>query len=192
MTAIVTASPGLDPYCQGTFDSLCGLYAIINGIRLAIPLERLSKAQCRSLFKYGMECLEDNDCGDIVRNGLPSKNWHALARHMFDQLYERYDIDLKCGKRAFRKLPTDGAVAIEQVEDAVARGISVAVELQPTLNHYTVVRAIDDDAWHLFDSYGYKSIKRRSLGGRCSEARHRLGPRAIFFHPPVLSQHWQT
>lgn len=173
----------MTPFRQGELDSLCGLYAILNGMQLAFPFGQLSKVQCRSLFKFGMEFLEECDCGDIVRNGLYPKDWHALARAMFDHLYERYELDLKSGKSAFRRLPRNRADAIAEVEATLARGFPVAVELRKALNHYTVVWKAEGDSWLLFDSQRNVSIKKRSIGMSGSAARHTLGERAIFFMP---------
>jgi len=175
--------PELTPFRQGELDSLCGLYSIVNGIRLALAPRELPKAQSRTLFKSGMQRLEDEECGDIVRVGLDAKSWHRVARHMFDHLGEKGIVDLKCGKAAFRRLPEDLDTAVEMIESAVSRGTPVAIELKRAWNHYTVVESVDADGWGLFDSYRYKRIKRKSLGVEGSGARHQLGSRAIFFIP---------
>jgi hypothetical protein len=131
---------------------------------LAIAPTELSKVQSRSLFKKGMQFLEDHDCGDIVRVGLDSKSWRRVARHMFDHLYEKGIADFKCGKSAFRRLPEDAGAATEIIEGAVERGMPVAVELMRAWNHYTVVVSVDREDWTLFDSHGYKRLKKKSLG----------------------------
>lgn len=179
----MTKGPLLSPFLQGDLDNLCGLYSIVNGIRLALAPKELSKAHSRSLFKKGMQFLEDEECGDIVRIGLDAKSWHRVARHMFDHLDERGLADFKCGKAAFRKLPTEINSAAAMIDSAIGRCIPVAIELKKAWNHYTVVTGIDEEGWVLFDSYGYKRVKRKSLGVAGSGARHELGPRAIFFIP---------
>lgn len=173
----------LSPFLQGDLDNLCGLYSIVNGIRLALAPEELSKAHSRSLFKKGMQFLEDEECGDIVRVGLDAKSWHRVARYMFDHLDERGLTDFKCGKAAFRRLPDDLDSAVQMIESAVGHGTPVAVEFKKAWNHYTVVKSIDADGWNLFDSYRYMRIKRKSLGTEGSPAQHLLGSRAIFFIP---------
>lgn len=177
-------SKALTPFRQGDLDSLCALYAIVNGMRLALePSGGLLKAQSRNLFKRGMEFLEDDDRADIVRAGLDAKSWRRLARHMFDHLYEKGIADFKCDKSAFRRLPEDTDAATEIIESAVERGTPVAVELMRAWNHYTVVASVDREGWTLFDSHGYKRLKRKSLGVAGSGARHELGSHAIFFIP---------
>jgi len=130
-----------------------------------------------------MHFLENEECGEVVRLGLNAKDWHRVARHLFDYLDDKNIADLKGGKTAFRLMPEDLGAAIEMVERAVARGTPVAIELKKAWNHYTVVAGVDADAWRLFDSHGHKRVKKSALGLSGSGARHELGARAILFMP---------
>ncbi|MEO5937714.1 MAG: hypothetical protein ABIQ43_01745, partial [Sphingomonas sp.] len=169
------------PFRQGDLDSLCGLYAILNGMRLVLPPDLpITKLDCRQLFREGLAFLQENDCGDAARHGIPSKDWHALARFLLKHARRNGVADFRCGKRSVRKLSADRDEAIEEIEKSVARGVPVAVELGKALNHYTVVAQTTDERWMLYDSHDHSWINKRHVGYE-KPFRHILGRRAVFF-----------
>jgi hypothetical protein len=171
----------MTPFRQGDLDSLCGLYAIVNGMRLALPPDRsIAKADTRQLFRAGLKFLEDHDCGDAARHGIPTEDWHALARHLLKFARRREIAHFKHGRRSIRELPVDLDEAIEEIERSVARGVPVAVELGKALNHYSVIAETNEQRWILYDSQDHSWIRKRHIGYD-SSSRHVLGRRAVFF-----------
>lgn len=68
-TAHLLAARHLTPYAQGSLDLACGLYAIINGIRLACyPARALTHAEASWLFQLGLEYLDG-------RRGTRAHRW---------------------------------------------------------------------------------------------------------------------
>lgn len=180
----IRSSDTIEPYRQGDLDELCGLYAIVNAIRLAeYPRRKLSRADSRLLFYRGLKFLERRGYGDAPRVGIGTELWTKLARHLLRYARKIDAAHLLSRKSAVRVLPGEIAAAVAFIEDEVAVGIPVAVELRRALNHYTVVSAYTDDRWTLFDSFGYRWLEKSSLGAQGSGARHVLGEYAVAFIP---------
>lgn len=172
------------PRCQGDFDMLCGIYSIINGIDLVTDRKCVRWImRPRTLFKRSLDFLDERGCDNITACGLDSEDWHALAHHLFGLIADKGMMRLSRGKTALRELPDRSEDAAGEIDKAVSGGVPVAIYVAKPWDHYTVVSHIDGDKWTLFDSYGYKSIKRASVGREGSDKRYILGEKAIFFQP---------
>ena len=180
----IKQSTELGPHRQGQLDSLCGIYAILNGMGLAAQhYGKRWSVRPKALFKQSLDFLDEQECKNITRYGLGEDDWLDLARHIFGLVAAKGAADFKRGKRALRDLPDDFDATVAEIENAVTKGTPVAIRVKKPWNHYTVVSYVDGDKWILFDSYGYKSIRRGSVGGEGSGKRFILGRKAIFFLP---------
>lgn len=74
----------ITPLVQGELDTLCSLYAVINGLRLAsFPNEPISMSQSRKLFACGVAYLHRlKGLGEALTEGLYTRRRLALARHL--------------------------------------------------------------------------------------------------------------
>lgn len=173
----------IEPYAQGDLDELCGLYAIVNGIRLANhPKSPLSRTDSMRVFHRGWRFLDRRGYADAVREGVSSDLWIKLADHVARYAAKHGIARIHLGRIAQHEEPEGLPRTIAVIEETVVGGTPVAVELRKSLNHFTVVSAVTDERWILFDSYGYRWIEKRSLGTRGARARHIIGSRAISFH----------
>jgi hypothetical protein len=162
---------------------LCGLYAIINGIRLAAPTEPpLAKKQCRRLLKQGLRHLEGRGYDSTPYYGMDSDVWVELAKHLLKYAAEKGVAQLR-RKGAIIRFGPDTAANIQQVEHSIANGTPVAIGLQRTLDHYSVVVGFNDERWMLFDSKDCRWVGKNLIGNADSAARHVLGPYGVTFAP---------
>src|SRR3954470_7900897 len=64
------AARRIRPYRQGRLDSLCGLYALINALRLLCP--RLDEDDCERAFRVLLRSLDRQGCSllNVIHRGL--------------------------------------------------------------------------------------------------------------------------
>jgi hypothetical protein len=162
---------------------LCGLYAVINGIRLAATNEQpIARKQCRRLLKQGLRHLEGQGYDSTPYYGMDSDVWAGLAKHLLKYAAEKGVAQLR-RKGAVIELAADAAANVHRVERLVARGVPVAIWLQRALDHYSVVVGFNDERWMLFDSKDHRWVGKDLIGTADSAARHVLGPHAVMFVP---------
>jgi hypothetical protein len=73
------ASRRLKPYRQGRLDGLCGLYALINALRLLCP--RLDEDDCERAFCALIRDLERQGCSllNVIHRGLTQRELFRLT-----------------------------------------------------------------------------------------------------------------
>lgn len=158
---------------QGTFDGLCGIYAILNaldGVGVTGPRAHLH----RNLFRNIVKATPPKTLADAVSHGLETEHLLAAARQGLRWLRRAHDIDLRLSR--WRHQPTDKADFIKALA-AVSRRPGHAVILcfaKPGLQHWSVVAKIDPHAIRLRDSGGltHLEIDRFEL----ERGRYRLIP----------------
>ena len=163
---------------QGKLDNLCGLYSILNAVRLACwPSVDLNHARSRHLFNHGIAMLDKKGLlASVLRHGMTEKVWawlcgellRCLDRHTGTRL-ERSPI-LKGLKKA------DLAEAVAVIERHTRVGQPVLVRLLGCYNHYTVICGHREGRLLLFDSFGYRwiALSACELDYRRARARHRI------------------
>lgn len=175
------AADRLIPLQQGKLDNLCGLYSILNAIRLASwPTLELHHYRSRQLFDHGIALLErDGMLRQVLKQGMPEKTWIWLCRALLREAnrlnggnLQRVPILEKVGR-------TDTPTAFARIGQHTRRGEPVMVTLRGGYNHYTVVVECTATRLKLFDSYGYRWVSLASceLHHRHATLRHRI-PRA--------------
>lgn len=150
------------PYTQGRLDALCGLYALINAIRVVHAVaEPLSGQSCRSLFRTGAEVLAANKrtraviC-DGMTAGAQRRLLKALTLHPI--LERRRPLKLADAKE---KLKAEGIGQL--VRSTVERGAVLLVSLEGRLSHHTVITGISAKKIILCDSIGMQFVLTSSL-----------------------------
>lgn len=158
---------------QGTFDGLCGIYAILNaldGVGVTGPRTHLH----RNLFRSIVKATPPKTLAHAVSHGLETDQLIAAARKGLRWLRRDHDIDLRISR--WRHRSTDKAEFIRALS-VLSRRPEHAVILcfaKPGLQHWSVVAKIDHHAIRLRDSGGltHLEINRFELE-RC---RYRLIP----------------
>jgi hypothetical protein len=153
-----------EPYQQGELDYFCGLYAIINALRLGVaPVRPLSTVECSQLFRHGLAYL--NERGRLPscrRSGLAVRLWHRLAAELAAEASIKTALRIPIS-RPFSKArrPTLGEV-LALIETMINERSPVLLLLEATNRHFTVVSGYTRTRLRLFDSSGQSWINRSS------------------------------
>lgn len=154
----------IDPHQQGEYDRLCGLYAIINAIRLAMATRRaFSTQESRSLFRDGISFLRDaGELASSVDTGMEIDLWSRLSAH----ICERASIVARAKITSRRSLrPAAKAEEIfEEIAKLILDQIPVMILLSGAYAHYTVICGIHPKRIHFFDSFGYCWVNKEVCG----------------------------
>lgn len=154
----------LRPYRQGDIDALCGLYAIINAVQLAVYPRRLRGRERHALFARGLEELERRDMlHTTLTSGMHFKLWHRLCRVVVAAAAEL------TGELLEVIVPPPGTIrttdeALRTIRHYLRRGRPVLIELRGRLNHWTVVIGMTEARITFFDSSGHRWLMLRSIG----------------------------
>ena len=177
-SANVATAAHLHPYAQGRLDGLCGVYAIINAVRLAAPLDhQLEHGACEQLFRQAVSLI---DPLYLLRTslvwGFTRQRWQALLNRL-----SRLPI---AGGRAIviTRLTGPSVASLHEllIERAIRAHRPVLGLLRGTYDHFTVVSGYTPTRLILFDSWGYHWVERRSCGvGRATPCRHRIAVKSV-------------
>lgn len=151
------------PYQQGDLNSLCGLYALINAIRVVhAPVYPLPGNTSRNLFGAGATALvADGRTRHALHQGMTAGQQYRLARALMQTpLLSRLP-----PLRLLEKRPELRTTAgLEKfVRKTVRRGAVLLVCLEGRLSHHTVVTGVSDQRLMLCDSIGMQFIYIRTL-----------------------------
>ncbi len=173
----IAARHQIEPFTQGSLDSLCGLYSAINGLRLALhPHQPISRQAARQMYHQGIEYLDQRRwLGDTIQHGMPKGRWHRLIRHLIKQV-PIFDLAAQAETPSFTK-PVSIEDVFAWIEDSLAMGMPVLANFGGSLKHYSVVVGNEPTKLHLFDSLGLQHVLRSSCG--INSGRHQLQPSAL-------------
>ena len=177
----------LKPYRQGAFDGFCGVYSVINAMRLiAKNADGFGEEFCELLFnalirhatlKIGVKRL--------IRSGTPHRLMRSFLRGSCD--YVSRNRRLKpCVKRPLLRR---GRLSIDRVIDLMRLELAIQpctfiVEIGGVHSHWTVMRGISKAQVQLFDSDGLKVLNiselRMSYEKPDPRAKHWLVAGSIF------------
>jgi hypothetical protein len=164
------------PFCQGHLDPLCGVYAMINALRLLTrPGDGLDLEFWEGLFCYALARV-DRLFGirRMLNDGTPL--W--LSKALLPVVLKRFESGASIGVQAQTlpelaagKPPSDHWDLLRrELEDRTA---SALVLLGGESHHWTVVRSVTAGAIWLFDSDGFKSILRAEIAPSYRQQGHR-------------------
>ncbi len=169
------------PVIQGACDGLCGLYCIINAIRLVMaPHGQLSHEDDRALFTAGVRFLARNGkLPEAVHSCVSERVWPQLAKHLVARA------QLLVGRKILLErlmLPKDASVheTLRYIETMIISGKAPCIFLRGSYRHYSVISGFTPASLKLFDSYGYHWLRRRYCGTTGSPtALHRIHVQSI-------------
>lgn len=154
---LAQASRRLEPLKQGELDGLCGLYAIINAIRLSLhPDRRLTKPEAAQLFEAGItELRKARSLHTTIVSGIHDSSWRrvgdAIASHASQQLGSIFLVD------RFRLDPTmANQEVLRMIHMIIRAGNPVLLRIQGPVDHWTVVSRFSKARLTLFDSSGLR------------------------------------
>jgi hypothetical protein len=179
---LLEAAARLIPLNQGRLDNLCGLYSILNAIRLASwPVLERQHFRSRQLFDHGLSLLETEGLLlASLHGGMNEHTWLHLCDELIWKANRLGGIELTRARILANVGKTDTAAAIGLIDRHTQQGNPVLVELRGGYNHYTVVVEIRDNRLFLFDSFGYRwvSIGACELERKSPRKRHQIGRRS--------------
>jgi len=178
------AASDLKPLRQGELDGLCGLYAVINALRLGMAeTAPLTNARSRELAGLAIDRMYRwRRPSSNISCGMDPKHQRALA-NLIAQHVSGVEADV-----VFERCTLDRHASIDDafswVEQSLQQGKPVLALLSGAHDHFTVIRGITDRSLVLFDSAGRTRLSRAHCG--ITSGRHRIVPTGLMriaIHP---------
>lgn len=171
----------IGPVAQGDLDGLCGLYCLINAIRIVMaPHRELKRDEVRAMFTAGVGFLaRQGTLTETVHSCIGERDWPKLARRLVataQDIVER-PIIIELPKLS-RSVAVEEAIC--SIQRMVTAGKAPCVFLRGKSRHYTVISGYTPSSLKLFDSFGYHRVLRRSCGtARTPGSLHRFHLQSI-------------
>jgi hypothetical protein len=145
-------SQAVRPYHQGELDSLCGVYCVVNAVRLAARSHRrLGHTTSTALFALLVRELDERHrLRKVVTSGMGSRLITRLLRGAGRWLHDELGLQLEV-KRPFRKKDAPGHCLELLAAHLQEPGTAAIVA---TEEHWTVAQAVGSKRLRLFDSNG--------------------------------------
>ena len=152
----------IEPVTQGDYDGLCGLYCIINAIRLvAAPYRELSHDEVRLLFKSGVTFLaKRGSLPTAVHSAVGKGTWPHLAEQIAKAARTLGDIQFGLARPIKPGAPS--AAIMLSLERLITSGQAPMVFMRGKYRHYSVISGYTPASFKLFDSFGYHWVRRSS------------------------------
>jgi hypothetical protein len=171
--------PAIEPFQQGDLDGLCGVYAIINALRLLHP--SLDRDAAHALFRKLIKTLGktfrnptkpvyDGICPTVLEDLLITARQQVRRHHSLEIVVKPLVL--------WRKRPTLADVWDAFREQLNGEQVAILV-LSGVFEHWTVAYAASETTIRLFDSADRKVITRSRATLQITSTRHRLHPRSV-------------
>jgi hypothetical protein len=140
------------PYRQGDLDLLCGVYCVVNAVRLAaLPHRRLGYTNSAVLFAVLVRKLDKRGwLYNVVTAGMGTRLVGRLLRWAGRWLRDEHELVLEV-KRPFRKRD-DPLHCLQFLAAHLGKPGTAAIV--GTAEHWTVAQAVGSKRLQLFDSNG--------------------------------------
>ena len=143
----------VEPYVQGNLDGLCGLYSVVNAVKL---IRR--KTPAKAIFKESLRFLSENhNLAEIVGAGME----RPILSKLLNLAAKRVPVSSKWpfyrGKSP--SLASFWSVLEGHVNEQEGRTAIVAFSCA-SWSHWSVVREVKEERLVLFDSDGRKQLVR--------------------------------
>lgn len=169
-------------YRQGSLDSLCGVYAVINSAKAVAHTRGFSlrRWECSDLFTRLCGVLADGGrLENALTDGTKIRTFQAMTRDAHDWLVEARGLQLE-SRRAFGKSPGSLELFWQRLSDHVEMEGpgSVLIRLSGRMEHWSCIRTINDRAIVLVDSDGVRILHRKlcTIGDPDRRRIHQLIP----------------
>ena len=178
---MIDAASALSPYMQGEFDGFCGLYTLVNALRLLmLPIRPLGYADCKALFRCGIRFLERRDMLISGGFGMPLPLWHDLADDMVVAASEMMTVPITI-ERPFQRYDIHWREVLERITRFIDDQRPVMLVLRGAYRHHSIVTGYSRTRLRLFDSAGFHWI---NIASCCTsvddrETRHRVPPMSL-------------
>lgn len=167
------------PYRQGDLDGLCGIYAVINAVRLLHPA--LDTDAAYALFHKLARTLDRtlDDPMRCVSDGIGRAELEDLLITAREQLARHHRIGIKVEALVlWRKRPTLDDLW-EALRDKLDGPQVAILELSGVKEHWTVGYAASETTLRLFDSGERRLLARSRCTLQRTTTRHRLHVKGV-------------
>ena len=151
------SSRNLKPLRQGHLDGFCGLYAVINALRLmGTGWYRMSHAECQALLLMMLgELNRKGGLHGIAIDGLTPKQLRSMLRIAAKWLQERKLCRLEFHRpwNAKSQVPGSMSTALDIIEGHIGHAHGAAIiGIAGGYDHWSILECIADNKLRLFDS----------------------------------------
>lgn len=174
-TVLLPAAANLRPHHQGDSSSLCGLYAIINGVQIGLyPHVKLTRRQLKALFVAGVDALNRAErLTEVLASGMSEHVWLLVCRAIIRRANDLTRLPLR-PSYFLRRLPrANSRNALHLLRQQLRDGRPVVLLLWGAYDHCTVAVGYTPARLMLFDSHGLRWVRVDSLGLHHTRARKR-------------------
>ena len=156
----------INPLNQGDLDGLCGLYCIINAIRLVLaPHRELQDREARLLFRAGLRFIdEQSNLLRAVPKSVGRKRWPLLAERLSVSAERLSGIPIVLERPLLPNAPPTAEETLIAIEMMIHANKAPMVFVRGEYRHYTVICGYTPKSLRLFDSFGYHWVRRTSCG----------------------------
>ena len=193
----MTKRHSLTPYRQGRLDGLCGVYAVINAVRLACAGERRRiHLPSRLLFEACLSFLELNqNLRESIIHGMDTDTILACLRIVQNYLQVKRGIELRQSRPFLRKRGLGIADIAHNVRLFLAkphRSVLLGYDAaRPDDGHWTVVQGVAHTHFILLDSSGsvrltFAKLTYRDWHKAKLSRKRNLTPSGIIFLERVM------
>jgi hypothetical protein len=168
---------GRRPFRQGELCSTCGVYSVINAVRVVCP--EVDTATAEYMFGLLMHKLlrTATNPSTAVTDGIGRLMLASLIKVAADYLFDDFEIQLKVG-RLPKSLRLNAN--IDHLWVALEKQISptccAILGLGGKHSHWTVAVRISQLSIHLYDSGQLKFLPRARCTVRSTKTRHQIPP----------------
>lgn len=177
------------PFRQGELDGLCGIYSVINAVRLVLgPRSHLLKpSQWQDLFVALLESVDRTmGAAQAASNGIETRALRYLLRAACLHLATEHHLPLRAAPLLSQADRPTFVELLPRISGTVNQpGQAIVLSVFGALDHWTVVQRVSRSWMVLFDSSGHHRIavkncrmiyERPLLGAR----QHVVPPDAVF------------
>ena len=178
--------PSRSPLRQGALDGLCGVYSIVNALRLLC--REIDRSKSEELFQVLLKSLDckKNNAMTIACYGMSGLMLTRLLLLAIKHVQSEFGIEIILGKmpkgyRANANLETIWCELSRRMNDG---GVAI-IGLFGRHEHWTVALAISKKSVNLFDSDGMRVLRRAGCTTGQASRRYGVCSRNLFFlHRP--------
>ena len=151
---LARAAREIRPLEQGNLDGLCGLYAIINAVRVAVyPELTLSNSVSKRLFECGLILLgRKKKLRHTIVNGIDHALWLVMCRAVVAEAEKITGYRLVVSQLFRHERSWHTRDVIRGIASSVRRNQPVIICLEGRLDHWSVVTQCTPTRFNLFDS----------------------------------------
>ncbi len=153
----------IEPFYQGELDGLCGVYAIINAVRLLCP--ELDEQTTKKLFKRLLATLHKREANPVtpVWRGMRMRTLRRIAKEARRFMKAECGITLRA--RRWRPERRERITTVKLFWHAVERELSrhrvPIIGFGGKVQHWTVVRGLTPKLMKLCDSSDLTAVRRK-------------------------------